>query len=107
MPVTSRHSHEVRRNVRITEATTFVVENPPPHFGGLYWIFVKLTSDSGVSGYGEAYSVPFHPRVVTQMIEDRLANVLVPITSPYPIVGFLGRRFDQIGRRSGRLINRL
>jgi hypothetical protein len=27
---------------------TFVVENPPPHYGGLYWIFVKLTTDSGI-----------------------------------------------------------
>ena len=56
--------------MKITDVKTFVVENPPPHFGGLYWIFVKLTTDSGISGYGEAYSVPFHPRVVSQMIDD-------------------------------------
>ncbi|MBW1710779.1 MAG: mandelate racemase/muconate lactonizing enzyme family protein, partial [Deltaproteobacteria bacterium] len=30
----------------------------------------KLTTDSGVEGYGEIYSVPFHPNIVTQMIED-------------------------------------
>jgi len=56
--------------MRITDAQTFVVANPPPHYGGLYWIFVKLTTDSGVAGYGEVYSVPFHPRVVEQMIRD-------------------------------------
>ena len=56
--------------MKISDARTFVVANPPPHHGGLYWIFVKLTSDSGISGYGEAYSVPFHPRVVEQMIGD-------------------------------------
>jgi len=56
--------------MKISDAKTFVVANPPPHHGGLYWVFVKLTSDSGISGYGEAYSVPFHPRVVAQMIED-------------------------------------
>ena len=56
--------------MKISDARTFVVANPPPHHGGLYWVFVKLTSDSGISGYGEAYSVPFHPRVVAQMIED-------------------------------------
>lgn len=56
--------------MKIADARTFVVANPPPHFGGLYWIFLKLTSDSGISGYGEAYSVPFHPRVVEQMIRD-------------------------------------
>lgn len=56
--------------MKITAVKTYVVGNPPPHFGGLYWIFLKLTTDSGVEGYGEVYSVPFHPRVVEQMIED-------------------------------------
>lgn len=56
--------------MKIADARTFVVANPPPHYGGLYWIFVKLTTDGGVSGYGEVYSVPFHPRVVEQMIRD-------------------------------------
>jgi 2-dehydro-3-deoxyphosphogalactonate aldolase len=56
--------------MKIAEAKTFVVANPPPHYGGLYWVFVKLTTDGGVSGIGEAYSVPFHPHVVARMIED-------------------------------------
>jgi 2-dehydro-3-deoxyphosphogalactonate aldolase len=46
------------------------VANPPPHFGGNYWVFVKLTTDGGVNGYGEAYSLPFGPHVVARMIED-------------------------------------
>ena len=56
--------------MKISEIETFVVGNPPPHFGGRYWVFVKLVSDSGIVGYGEVYSVPFHPRVVERMIED-------------------------------------
>jgi 2-dehydro-3-deoxyphosphogalactonate aldolase len=56
--------------MKITAVKTYVVGNPPPHFGGLYWIVLKLTTDSGVEGYGEVYSVPFHPRVVEKMIED-------------------------------------
>ena len=59
-----------RDSMKITDVKTFVVGNPPPHFSGLYWIFVKLTTDSGVSGIGEIYSVPFHPHVVARMIED-------------------------------------
>ena len=54
----------------ITDAKTFVVENPPPHFGGRYWVFLKLIADSGVEGFGEAYSVPFHPHIVARMIKD-------------------------------------
>jgi galactonate dehydratase len=56
--------------MKITGFKTFVVANPPPHFGGLYWIFVKLVTDSGIEGVGEVYSVPFHPDVVAKMIED-------------------------------------
>ena len=56
--------------MKITDYKTFVVGNPPPHFGGAYWVFVKLTTDSGVEGVGEVYSVPFHPHTVARMIED-------------------------------------
>ncbi len=56
--------------MKITDLKTFVVENPPPHFGGRYWVFLKLTTDHGVIGFGEAYSIPFHPQVVAGMIED-------------------------------------
>lgn len=52
------------------DVKTYVVENPPPHYGGLYWVFLKLTTDNGVNGFGEAYSVPFHPQIVARMIED-------------------------------------
>ncbi len=56
--------------MKLKELKTFVVGNPPPHFGGRYWVFVKLTTDSGVEGVGEVYSVPFHPDTVVRMIED-------------------------------------
>ena len=54
----------------LRDLKTFVVKNPPPHFGGPYWIFVKLTTDTGAEGVGEVYCMPFHPRVVERMIED-------------------------------------
>ena len=63
--------------MKVTDAKVFVVGNPPPHFGGLYWVFVKLTTDSGVVGYGEVYSVPFHPDVVARMIEDVCARHVI------------------------------
>ncbi|MFQ5774429.1 MAG: mandelate racemase/muconate lactonizing enzyme family protein, partial [Kiloniellaceae bacterium] len=56
--------------MKIADVKTFVVGNPPPHFGGRYWIFLKLTTDGGVEGVGEVYSVPFHPHTVARMIED-------------------------------------
>ena len=70
--------------MKITDVKTFVVGNPPPHFGGLYWVFVKLTTDSGVSGIGEVYSVPFHPHVVARMIEDVCERKVIG-ADPYKI----------------------
>ncbi|MBL7176436.1 MAG: mandelate racemase/muconate lactonizing enzyme family protein [Desulfobacteraceae bacterium] len=56
--------------MKITDVKTYIVGNPPPHYGGLYWIFIKLTADDGIEGFGEVYSVPFHPNTVAQMIQD-------------------------------------
>jgi galactonate dehydratase len=63
--------------MKITDVKTFVVGVPPPHFGGRYWIFLKLTTDAGVGGYGEVYSVPFHPHIVARMIEDICARKVI------------------------------
>jgi galactonate dehydratase len=56
--------------MKITDLRTFVVGNPPPHFGGRYFVFLKLITDGGVEGLGEVYGVPFHPEVVARMVED-------------------------------------
>ena len=56
--------------MKLKKIKTFIVGNPPPHFGGRYWIFIKLITDKDIVGYGEIYSVPFHPNVVSKMIDD-------------------------------------
>lgn len=56
--------------MKIANLETFVVGNPPPHYGGRYFIFVKLTTNDGVCGIGEVYSATFSPAVVVAMVED-------------------------------------
>jgi galactonate dehydratase len=56
--------------MKITDFKTWVVANPPPHFGGHYFIFVKLVTDSGIVGYGEVYGATFNPRTMEHMIAD-------------------------------------
>ena len=41
----------------ITALKTFVVGNPPPHFGGRYFVFLKLVTDAGIEGVGEVVEV--------------------------------------------------
>ena len=54
----------------VTDVKTFVVGNPPPRFGGRYFIFVKMTTDSGVTGIGEVYTATYSPHLVAKMIEE-------------------------------------
>jgi 2-dehydro-3-deoxyphosphogalactonate aldolase len=56
--------------VRITELRTFVVANPPPSYGGRYFVFLTLRTDDGIAGVGEVYASTFHPSVVRAMVED-------------------------------------
>ncbi len=56
--------------VRVADCEVLVVGNPPPGFGGRYFIFVKLTTADGIVGWGEVYCATFGPHVVARMIED-------------------------------------
>jgi len=56
--------------MRVARVKTYVVGNPPPHRGGRNWVFLKLTTNDGIEGFGEAYAVPFNPRTVARLIED-------------------------------------
>ncbi|MFZ0498779.1 MAG: mandelate racemase/muconate lactonizing enzyme family protein [Steroidobacteraceae bacterium] len=62
--------------MKLREIRTFVVDNPPPHNGGRYFIFAKLTTADGISGVGEAYGVPFEPHHVAKLIEDVFGRYL-------------------------------
>ena len=70
--------------MKITDVKTFVVGNPPPGFGGRYFVFLKLITDAGIEGLGEVYSLPFHPKVVEQMIKDVVERCVVG-KEPYDI----------------------
>lgn len=56
--------------MKIADIKTYVVGNPVPDKGGNNWVFLKLVTDDGVEGFGEAYGVPFHPYATVGLIED-------------------------------------
>ncbi len=70
--------------MKIADCTTFVIGNPPPHHGGRYFIVVKLTTDTGVVGYGEIYVATVGPQTVAAMVTD-IADRLVIDADPHRI----------------------
>lgn len=56
--------------MKLKDIKTWAVANPDFYRGGTHWIFLKITTDNGISGYGEVYGVPFAADVVCRMIED-------------------------------------
>ena len=79
--------------MKITDVKTWVVGNPPPGIGGKYFIFVRLTTDSNVVGYGEAYNATFGPHVTARMIEDCAERYLVG-RDPHDIETFFRRAYS-------------
>ncbi|MDG1387138.1 MAG: mandelate racemase/muconate lactonizing enzyme family protein [Halioglobus sp.] len=61
----------------IKEFETFVVANPPPRFGGRYFIFIKLVTDTGIVGYGEVYCATFSAHTVEAMLKDTAERFII------------------------------
>lgn len=56
--------------MRLQDLEIFTVAPPAPGWGGRYWIFVKLTTACGITGYGECYASSVGPKAMVAVIED-------------------------------------
>jgi len=63
--------------MKLDSVKVFVVANPPPSFGGRYFVFLKLRTACGIEGIGEVYAATFGPKVIAAMIEDLFARRLL------------------------------
>lgn len=60
--------------MRLRDLEIFIVSPPAPGWGGRYWIIVKLTTDTGVVGYGECYASSVGPEAMKGVISDVFAR---------------------------------
>jgi 2-dehydro-3-deoxyphosphogalactonate aldolase len=63
--------------MKIAEFKTYAVGNPHPNWGGPNWVFLKLVTNDKIQGFGEVFYGPFHPRVVTRLVEDICERMVV------------------------------
>ncbi|QPH54598.1 mandelate racemase/muconate lactonizing enzyme family protein [Pontivivens ytuae] len=60
--------------MRLDHAEVHVVANPPPGFGGRYFILVKVVAEGGLHGWGEVYAAAVGPEAMRAVILDVFAR---------------------------------
>ncbi|APG48277.1 mandelate racemase/muconate lactonizing enzyme family protein [Phaeobacter porticola] len=56
--------------MKLQDLDIIVTAPPAPGWGGRYWILVKLTTDTGIIGWGECYAASIGPEAMTHVIRD-------------------------------------
>jgi L-alanine-DL-glutamate epimerase-like enolase superfamily enzyme len=56
--------------MKLDTVDVIVIGNPPPGWGGRYFIMVKVTTTDGIVGWGEVYSASVGPEAMRPVIED-------------------------------------
>ncbi|MDQ2094598.1 mandelate racemase/muconate lactonizing enzyme family protein [Rhodalgimonas zhirmunskyi] len=60
--------------MKLQDLEIIVTAPPAPGWGGRYWILVKLTTDTGITGWGECYASAVGPVAMRAVIEDVFAR---------------------------------
>ena len=60
--------------MRLKDLDVIVTAPPAPGWGGRYWILVKVTTDNGITGWGECYASSVGPEAMRGVIEDVFAR---------------------------------
>ncbi len=56
--------------MKLVDLDILITSPPAPGWGGQYWILVKLTTDDGITGWGECYAASVGPEAMRAVIED-------------------------------------
>ncbi|MBO9435726.1 mandelate racemase/muconate lactonizing enzyme family protein [Ruegeria sp. R13_0] len=56
--------------MKLQDLDIIVTAPPAPGWGGRYWILVKLTTDTGITGWGECYASSVGPDAMRHVIRD-------------------------------------
>jgi len=56
--------------MKLQDLDIIITAPPAPGWGGRYWILVKVTTDTGIIGWGECYASSIGPQAMRPVIED-------------------------------------
>ena len=60
--------------MKLADLDIIVTAPPAPGWGGRYWILVKLTTDDGITGWGECYGASVGAEAMRAVITDVFAR---------------------------------
>ena len=60
--------------MKLQDLDIVITAPPAPGWGGRYWILVKVTTDTGLVGWGEVYAASVGPEAMRAVIEDVFAR---------------------------------
>ena len=60
--------------MKLSDLDIIVTAPPAPGWGGRYWILVKVTTDTGITGWGECYASAVGPDAMEAVIRDVFAR---------------------------------
>jgi L-alanine-DL-glutamate epimerase-like enolase superfamily enzyme len=60
--------------MKLQDLDIIITAPPAPGWGGRYWILVKLTTDDGITGWGECYAASVGPGAMRAVIGDVFAR---------------------------------
>ncbi|NNK68307.1 MAG: mandelate racemase/muconate lactonizing enzyme family protein [Rhodobacteraceae bacterium] len=60
--------------MKLADLDVIVTAPPAPGWGGRYWILVKVTTDTGITGWGECYASAVGPEAMRAIITDVFAR---------------------------------
>ncbi len=56
--------------MKLADLDIIVTAPPAPGWGGRYWVLVKVTTDDGITGWGECYASSVGPEAMRAVISD-------------------------------------
>lgn len=56
--------------MKLADLDIIITAPPAPGWGGRYWILVKVTTDDGITGWGECYAASVGPDAMRAVISD-------------------------------------
>lgn len=56
--------------MKLQDLDIIITSPPAPGWGGQYWILVKVTTDTGITGWGECYASSIGPEAMRAVITD-------------------------------------